>query len=125
MGCILCFEESSNHIEVQVSEDSIHTKFKIIREGFETQLNREKAMEKYKQNFFEPYPDFYMKFFSTQKREILSSIAGLCKEYTDLNKFRKKDYQRPKGTHSSLFVFLQKLSDNHYLKWNVVLEPVE
>lgn len=122
------FKQSAKYIEIKLREDSTHTHFKIIRKGFETEEQRKKAWEEYRQDPFadELYPIFYRTFYSVRKPEKLTSIKEVdCVDLISLDEYRQKDFRTPRKARSDLVIFIQKLPDSTFLKWDVVVAPIE
>lgn len=123
----VCFNQGNKFIDINIQDkDSTFTHFKIIREGFETEEQRKIVMEEYRRNLFDLPPNFYMTFFAVKKPEKIYSIDEInCVDIVSLNEYRKNNYRRPVGTSSSLFIFIQKITDEKFLKWNVLMEAIE
>lgn len=123
----ICFNQADKFIDVNLQDkDSTLTYFKIIREGFETEEQRKIVMEEYRKNLFNPEPNFYMTFIAGEKPKMISSFDEIyCANTISLKEYRRNGYKRPMGTKSDQFIFVQKINDKKFLKWEVIMEPVE
>lgn len=123
----VCFDQMNDFIDIKIQDkDSTHTYFKIIREGFEKEELRKKALHEYRKNMFDLPPDFFMTFVAVQKPKKIYAINEVnCAAIVSLDKYRKNNYRRPVGTRSNLFIFVQRNIDKTFLTWDVLMEPVE
>lgn len=121
----ICFTEKTKFIEVNTNKDSTRTNFSIIQKGFETEESRKKAIEDYRKGPPVMPPDFTLDYFATEKPKKISSIENIeCAIILTVKEFRLKEIDYTKEIKGSRILFLKKIADNEYLKWDatIVLE---
>lgn len=117
----ICFEENTKHIVLQMSKDSTRVSFSIAKPGFETQEDRDQAMQEYKERGPYHYPTFTIDYYTTRGyKEVRSIRAFNCPLLLSVEKFRNRDFEYPKGTGGSSLIFIKKESDNEYLVWKAI-----
>lgn len=126
----ICFKEETKYIKMGfIHKDSTWTGFSIIREGYETKEKRQKERIKRSQKRFPDMslPPFYLNFYSTEKPVKLNFIKNItaCVDIVTVNEFRQDEFKMPKEARSGLFIFIKKLNDGTFLKWDAMLMAVE
>lgn len=122
--CIL-FNKNTEYISVNVANDSMRTAFNIVIEGYETKEKREKAIKDWAKqvNRVAGGPNFYYNFFSIHKPVKISSIKEVkeCAETVSVNEFRQKDFEASDQVTEPSVIFIKKLPDGTFLKWEAGL----
>lgn len=125
----ITFSKGSEYINIIEAEESSVTRIEIIREGFESEANRQKAWDEYYEGppTEERVPIFYVSFFATEKQEVLSEIKReqVCKEQASADEVRKNDFEWPKDVRSDLFILIQTLETGKSVYWEAALDPIE
>jgi len=117
----ICFEENTKHILLQISKDSTRASFSIAKPGFETQENREQAMQEYKERGPYNFPTFTIDYYTTRGYKKVKSIREVkCALLLSVDMFRNREFEYPKGTGGSSLIFIKKESDNEYLVWKAI-----
>lgn len=121
----ICFTEKTKYIEVNTSEDSTKTSFTIVRGGFETKEKRKKNLENYQAGppSASGQPSFTINYYTSKRPERIDLINSNdeCEFFITLDQFRQKEFGFPKGIGGSQVIFLKKLPDGSFLKWNPIL----
>ncbi len=122
----VCFEKGNKYIEIEKNENSTHTDFSIVKPAYETESDRKKALKKYRKTAFGNSlgpPNFYI---SMRKPVELNSMEDIhCTDIISLKEFRYPEFKRLQNTKANLFIFIQKISENKFLKWEVVKNVVK
>lgn len=125
----VCFEKGNKYIEIEKNENSTHTDFSIVKFGYETESDRKKALKEYRKTALENSlgpPNFYIFYFSMKKPVELNSMEDIhCTDLVSLKEFRHPEFKRLQNTNGNLFIFIQKISENKFLKWEVVKNVVK
>lgn len=128
MLCI-CFEPDTDYIDLSFSEDSTMVAFNIVLEGFETNVQRQKAWEEYRMGSptEDRYPIFYNVYATSREPEKRTSLHELddCAALITVDEYRSEDFRYPPGVGGSRIIFIQKMSDGTFHKWIAVQETVE
>lgn len=120
----ISFEEDTEFLNVGMREDSTFTSFSIVKEGFETEEQRQKVREEYYRQVdpYQPPPSFTINFISSWKPEKVMSIKEIdndCVRLVNVDEFRKEKLG------GSVVTFIKQLSDGTFLKWIAVLMAEE
>lgn len=130
----ICFDNETNHIKYDLSKDSVFTSFSIINKDFETKEQRKTALNEYNQNvlegkehsIFTPQDVFVTNYMSTQKPRAITSVEDAnCAVIITVEEFRQEKFVYPQGTGGSQVIFIEKISNNSFLKWDAVLMALE
>lgn len=125
----ICFKENTKYISMDMRKDSTVTSFSIVRKGYETEEQREKERirwEEIKSRIPIP-PQFEYNFYSTKKPQKINSISTIdeCVRIVTVESYRKKDFKMPENASSDLFIFIKKLENGRYLKWEALKMAIE
>ena len=100
-----------------ISKDTMRAHFSIYAKGFESKVNREKAIRKYYEGpeNSNGEPSFIITFYAFSSEPIfkpqrLKSLYGI--KYITLKEFRNNKYPQTSPTY-----IVHKLKDGTYLKW--------
>lgn len=130
----ICFDKNTKHIKYGVNKDSTLTSFGITNKGYESEELRKKAIDEYNQNVsegiihsvFTPQDAFITNYMSNRKpKKIISVEDANCAIIITVEEFRQKKFVYPQGTGGSQIIFIEKVSDNSFLKWDAVLMALE
>lgn len=116
----ICFDENTKHIKMQISKDSTRASFSITKPGFETQKDRDRAMEEYKERGPYHYPTFTIGYVAGKFYQLQSLEFNDCALILSVEKFRKRNFDYPKGIGSNKLIFIKKKSENSYLLWDAI-----
>jgi len=130
----ICFHKETKYIKYGVNKDSTLTSFGITNKGYETEELRKKALNEYYQNVSEgkvhsantPLDAYITNYISNRKPKKIISVEDVnCAIIITIEEFRQKNFEYPQGTGGSQVVFIEKISDNNFLKWDAVLMAIE
>lgn len=98
-----------------IDEDTLGAYFSIYIEKYEAKIERDKAIQKYKNQLGDPnsggLPDFSIGLYIFNKKpERLKSLDGI--KYITIKEFRKNNYKTTSPTY-----IIHKLKNGTYLKW--------
>lgn len=125
----ICFNSNTKYIDLSFSEDSTLVAFNIAREGYETEEKREEVKKEYENKFPRiPIPiQFYYNYYSVNKPQIIDTIKEVddCIDLVSVYEYRRKDFSPPKNASSNLAIFIQRLPNGTYLKWEAIIMAIE
>ncbi|MFN4764400.1 hypothetical protein ACKGJN_14810 [Gillisia sp. Q332] len=116
----ICFEENTKHITLKMSKDSTRASFSIAKPGFETQEDRDQAMEAYKERGPYNYPKFTIGYVAGEFYRKKSFKIDSCALLLSVEKFRHRNFEYPEDTGSSSIIFIKKILDNEYFVWKAI-----
>ena len=105
---------------MKISNDSTRTSFSINKSGFETEEQKQNAIEQYKKRGPVQPPTFSIGYISgefTQKKSLEDINCALM---LSVDKFRQHDFVYPQGIGASSVFFIKKESESNFIVWKAI-----
>lgn len=102
-----------------MNADSSMTNFSIMKEGFETLKERKLILDSLRHAPPGRGVKFTLDYFTVSKPQTVKKKDIDCTLLVSLEDFRHHNFNYPKGKGRSQIVFLKKINDHEFLKWNV------
>src|SRR5699024_9684524 len=106
----------------EMNKDSTYTHFSILKKGYEDSNKRQRILDSLKQAPPGRWSGFFMDYFALGKPCVIKKDDMSCNLFLSLKKFRYHNYSYEKIQGKPQIVFLKRIANNHFLKWNVQLQ---